>query len=313
MKSAQKIYVAVVKWLKDRLGLDVNAEKSKVINLRKNHSDFLGFKMKIIIKGKKKVIRSNISDKANKKIRENYRAQIDEIRKKPTAKNVLKLNSMILGWQNYYSIATMISVNLGQIQFLGRKRLLNRTNSIRGDTLYATKTYTKLYGRYNYKPLSICKITIFPLGARKFRIPKLIKTKACRYTVAGRHNLHKLLPSGLVEPIKHILKNPIKEESLEFNDNRISLYVGQLGKCYISKKTLDIETMITRRIHPKSSGGNCAYNNLVIVDEESNKLIEETNATIVLKKIIGNKFDKRSLKKLNKLRKYNGKSLIEIK
>ena len=312
MESAQKIYVAVVKWLKDRLGLDVNVEKSKVVNLRKNHSDFLGFKMKVRTKGKKKVIRSNISSKARRKIKENYRAQIDEIKKKPTAKNVLKLNSMILGWQNYYSIATMVSKNLGQIHFLGRKRLLNRTKSIRGDTLYETKTYTKFYGRYRFKPISICKITIFPLAAVKFRIPKLLKHNASRYTVTGRNNLHKLLPKELAESIKYILKNPIKEESLEFNDNRISSYVGQLGRCYISNEIVAMETMITRRIHPQNSGGNDAYNNIIIVDKENNELIEEPSVELVLKKIKGLKFDKKSLKRLNKLRKFNGNSLIEI-
>ncbi len=56
VKSAQKIFVAVSKWLNERLGLEINKEKSKVINLRKNYSNFLGFKIKAVKKRKGYVI-----------------------------------------------------------------------------------------------------------------------------------------------------------------------------------------------------------------------------------------------------------------
>jgi RNA-directed DNA polymerase len=44
-KTAQKVLIAVKKCLKERLGLEINPEKSKVVNLKKNYSDFLGFKI----------------------------------------------------------------------------------------------------------------------------------------------------------------------------------------------------------------------------------------------------------------------------
>lgn len=46
--SAQKTLIAVKKWLKNRLGLEVNNEKSKVTNLRRNYTEFLGFKLKVV-------------------------------------------------------------------------------------------------------------------------------------------------------------------------------------------------------------------------------------------------------------------------
>lgn len=39
------------------------------------------------------------------------------------------------------------------------------------------------------------------------------------------------------------MHNPIIERSVEYNDNRISLYVGQKGKCYITGKELNIGNM----------------------------------------------------------------------
>ena len=44
------------KWLKERLKLDISDDKSKITNLRKNYSEFLGFKLKAKIKRNKYVI-----------------------------------------------------------------------------------------------------------------------------------------------------------------------------------------------------------------------------------------------------------------
>ena len=185
-KSAQKIFIAVSKWLKERLGLDINKEKSKVINLRKNYSNFLGFKIKAVKKRKSYVINSRISDKAKKKITEKYRNQIDKIKNKPKVYNVDKLNSMILGWHNYYRIATHVNLDFSEINFLVRKRLFNRTRSIRSDKIYPNKTYERIYGRYNFKSTSICKITIFPIAGIKLKLASYMKNVASRYTIEGR-------------------------------------------------------------------------------------------------------------------------------
>lgn len=54
-KTAQKIYNATRKWLKERLDLDISPEKSKVTNLRKNYTEFLGIKLKAKLKRNKYV------------------------------------------------------------------------------------------------------------------------------------------------------------------------------------------------------------------------------------------------------------------
>ncbi len=38
----------VKQWLKDRLLLEISEEKSKVVNLKKLYSEFLGFKLKVV-------------------------------------------------------------------------------------------------------------------------------------------------------------------------------------------------------------------------------------------------------------------------
>lgn len=51
--DAEKIFIAVKEWLKERLKLEINEEKSRVVNLRKHYSEYLGFKLKAVQKGEK--------------------------------------------------------------------------------------------------------------------------------------------------------------------------------------------------------------------------------------------------------------------
>ena len=48
------------------------------------------------------------------------------------------------------------------------------------------------------------------------------------------------------------MTHPITDEDVEFNDNRVSLYVGQAGKCGVSGKVLEIGKMEVHHKKPKS-------------------------------------------------------------
>lgn len=90
-KVAQKIYIATKKWLKERLGLDINNEKSKITNLRKNYTEFLGFKLKVKLKGKKYVCQSRMCNKSIKATINKLKNQIKNIQRKNTIEEVSKL------------------------------------------------------------------------------------------------------------------------------------------------------------------------------------------------------------------------------
>jgi group II intron reverse transcriptase/maturase len=310
-KSAQKIFIAVCEWLKERLKLDISKEKSMVINLRKNYSNFLGFKLKVRKKKQgKHIVKSNISNKAKTKIINNYRNQIEIIRNNPKTYNVEKLNSMILGWHYYYSIATHVNINFSEINFLVRKRFYNRTRSIRSDRLYENNSYKKFYGKYNFKPVSICKTTIYPIAGIKFRIPKSMKMVASRYTVQGRYFIHKDLVGEFKETIKFLIDNPLKNESIQKNDNRISLFVAQKGLCYVTKKPLGILSMIIRNRLPKNKGGTDKYQNLLLVNKEISSMIDEKDLQKANQYKERIELDKKALNKVNTLRKLVGNPMI---
>ena len=66
-EQADRTLIAVTQWLKERLRLDVSPEKTRVVDVRRSYSEFLGFKIRLRKKGKKYVVQSHMCDKAYKK------------------------------------------------------------------------------------------------------------------------------------------------------------------------------------------------------------------------------------------------------
>ena len=135
-KTATKIFAATKMWLKERLVLDISPDKSKITNLRKNYSNFLGFKLKVKKAKKAKFgyfCQSRMVDKAKLKARNTIKKKIGILQKNPIAENVNKYNATVLGLHNYYSIATMINQDFSEIAFIINKSLRCRTKRIRSD------------------------------------------------------------------------------------------------------------------------------------------------------------------------------------
>lgn len=85
--DAEKIFYATKQWLIDRLGLEISDEKSKITNLKRHYSEFLGFKLRLHKKGTtntgspRYVVQSHISEKAEKKIKDGLQKQIRSVQK----------------------------------------------------------------------------------------------------------------------------------------------------------------------------------------------------------------------------------------
>jgi retron-type reverse transcriptase len=78
-KTAQKIFAATRLWLKERLKLDISPEKSKITNVRKGKTEFLGFALFVGKKRNKFVTRSNIAQKAIKTMELKLKGQVKAI------------------------------------------------------------------------------------------------------------------------------------------------------------------------------------------------------------------------------------------
>ena len=305
-KIANKIFNSTKMWLKERLHLQISEEKSKIVNLKNNYSEFLGFKMKVQDKGKKKVVKSHISDKAKIKIIKELKNQIIKIQKQTTSKNVSIYNSKILGQHNYYKVATKVNMDFKKISHIINKSIYNRTQNIRSKVGTKSECYKKIYGKYNYKTTYIQGIALFPIAGVTTQTVYNFSQDICNYTKEGRERIHKKQQSVSIYTLKHIMENPIPSENIEYNDNRISLYVGQNGICPISGELLKIGNMECHHKIPKICGGSDEYKNLIFLKTEVHKLVHVTTQDIINKYLQILNPGKNALKKLNKLRKLVG-------
>lgn len=274
--TAHKVYRATIMWLKERLKLDVNTKKSGIINLRKKHTEFLGFKLKLVTKGNKMVVKSNMTDKAKRNAVKKIKLKIDLMRSKQNQMYVARYNSTVTGIQNYYQIATDIYRDMSEIDFLVRKNLMNRTKKIRSNKGRVTRLYQERYGGTNGQKMYVCGIILFPIYHRKTVPPVNFTQQVSNFTEEGRALIHDKIKCVDRKILQYIMENPIPSQTVEYNDNRISLYSGQQGKCKVTGNKLEIGEMEVHHIKPKYLKGTDAYRNLIYVTYDVHKLIHVT-------------------------------------
>lgn len=306
---------ATTKWLQQRLRLAISQEKTKIVDLRKEYMDFLGFKIKVVWRGNKNkyVICSHIADKALEQKTEklvNQMKRVCEHVNKPNELKQIKLyNSMVIGIQNYYRYATHVAHDLNDIQNRTYHILYNRTNTQKGRNLSKTgreltKEEKKRFG--NYKSMryitSSAKEPIYPIYAIKHKNPIALNSKACIYTPEGREIVHRYLEYDL--PLLNEITNTKQfNYSTKLYDNRISLYSGQKGKCYITGIMFDdINDIHCHHKIPSSNGGSDEYSNLVLVHEKIHKLIHAKKPETILKYLKYFELNSTQLRKVNYLR-----------
>lgn len=313
--QAQKVKTATTMWLKERLNLDVSEEKTKIVNAKRRYTEFLGFKIKMIQKHGKWVTKSHICDKKKKAITQDLKRQVKRLAKPlndlDALHQILIYNAMILGVQNYFAIATNINLDCDEIAYKVTRTLYNR---LRGKSEVGRLTKNKAYGRNltefemgkfgKSKLLRFDKQTkspIYPLNFIQKRNPMHHSTGATPYTENGRKLLHKEL--GIDTQIMHKLMKSSVKGSIEYADNRISLFCAQWGKDYVTGNPFDNEMDIhCHHITPKWAGGNDKYANLVLVSETVHRLIHATKSETIRKIMEDLPLSSKSLKKLNTLR-----------
>lgn len=308
-ETAQKIYNATKYWLMERLGLETSPEKSRITNLKKKYTEFLGFKIKATKKKDTMVVKSHMTDKAKKKVETNLKNQIKEVQHNPNSTEVLRLNAMIAGMQNYYRLATNVSLDFSEINYNLSKCMNNRFKSIASKDGYKTREYENRYKGYTGKTWNVAGVKIYLIYAVRTQIPICFNPKVCNYTEDGRSYIHQTLGGINYSVLKHLMQHPSEHRSVEFNDNRLSKYTAQKGTCPISGMPLGIFLEV-HHIKPVSKGGTDEYRNLVLVTYSVHKLIHATNVETISEYLEELKLDKEALKKLNKFRKKVGNDEI---
>lgn len=303
---AKKFFIAVQKWLKDRLGLEISEEKSKIVNLKKDYSEFLGIKMKLIPKGQKWVVKSHMCDKAVQHTKNNLKETIKGIRydsgSNDQARKIALYNSTVIGLHQYFRIATMIAEDMGNIAYEVNaclkdhrmKRRIKKTGVITSDFI------KKEYGKSKQLRF-ISREPFLPIGYIKHKSPMMKRNVVNAYTKEGREEIHKNLSTIDVGVLRFLMEHPISQRSVEYNDNRIALYCAQRGKCHVKGQELNPMTLHCHHKVPRLQGGTDEYKNLCLVDKDIHILIHAKDEETIskYKHLITNM---KSLNKLNTLR-----------
>ena len=299
-KDAKSIYEASKKWLSERLELEVNESKSGITNLKRNSTDFLGFRIKAVPNKGKYTARISMSETSKKNAIAKLTNQLKNIQKNPRSKEVFKLNAIILGLQNYYNRATV------------ERRLHNRSKKNITTIGNTPKNFQRLYPHWNtYKPIFLYGVRIFILSDVKMDIPIKFQQTISNYTEAGRNQIHKEQKVADKNVLEYLIANPIQNQSIEYNDNRISKYIAQKGNCAVTGLPLVVGQMDCHHKKPKSMGGTDEYQNLTFILRDVHKLVHAKDEKTVSKYIRKLKLDEQSKRKINELRKLVNNQIIE--
>ena len=140
-REAIKWFNGIKQFIEKKLHLEISEEKSKIVNLKKSKSNFLGFELKIVdTKRKHKERRTNVKNKSSKtkyilqvrvskeKICEMSREFKESLKllvkdANNSSKIIGRLNAKILVWQNYCRLSTYPSRDLNEVYLRNYTRM----------------------------------------------------------------------------------------------------------------------------------------------------------------------------------------------
>ena len=286
------------KWLSKRLSLEISDEKTKIINLKKNYSYFLGIKLKVKIHKRKYKIVSHMTEKALDNTKKKVKNQIRKVRKTKDTNQIDKYNGLVRGIHNYYEKATNIVEDLHNLCW--------HTNWYVNTKMKDVLTYKN--GSDNKIPFIRGK-PLVEIGKVKHNAPRYRGDKINYFEEKSRKQFYKEFEIDNLFIIEKILRISKKYESVEFNDNVISKFCGQLGKYAITNNQIfDITNMKPTRI---KENGTDKYDNIIIVNSKVEKLLKlkEVDDIIEISNLIKG-VKQEQLEKINNIRKENSLPLI---
>lgn len=173
------------------------------------------------------------------------------------------------------------------------------------------KVYTQKYKGYNKNKSYIrCKI-IYPMSCCKHKNAMSFSTKINNYTTEGRILIHKQVEKVSEHEFLYLVKHPVENQSIEYNDNRVSLFSAQFGKCRILGTRLNVSDFHCHHIKNIHTSENDKYKNLVIVHPEIDQLIHATKSGIIHQLLAKLNLSNEQIKKVNQFRLKVGNPVVK--
>ena len=225
--------------------------------------------------------------------------------------NVGDYNAKVIGVQDYYCIATRVNLNFSDIARPINGQLLHRIDGIKKQGEIKNRYLRKRYGK-SKQMRWIGETPLVPLAYVQFKIPMRKSRKINPYTSEGRAEIHDNLRVD-VNSMLWLMRHPISTESVRYNDNRVSLYAGQDGKCAITGKKLDVQTCICYRKTNDCKKGNDSYQNLLLLSLQGLAIVSSEDMMSVVALVKEYSLNAKVITKVNKLRATAGLPLLAVK
>ncbi|MBY1725221.1 group II intron reverse transcriptase/maturase [Clostridioides difficile] len=316
-EEAQRFYHSTVDFLNKRLKLEISPEKSKVVNMKKNSSDFLGFKIKVIPKGKTKhgyVAKTDMNQKALKKAKTNLKLKVKDIVRHTTTFQIARYNLAVMGMQNYYCVATNIYNNLTEVSYAllptTRVRFKKIAKLIPFETTSQDFQMKTTGIRPQTKIIMIADTPLLPINGVKHKNPLNFSQDICNFTEHGRSRIHEKIALVTKGEIRILLEYKDTTKSVEFNDNRISVFIAQQGNCYITNRRHSPTDMVCIYKNITETDRD-KYQNLVFVEIPISKAILTESVEQAKMWLMNYGLSSQQKKKLNKIRANYGYQTIK--
>lgn len=100
-----------------------------------------------------------------------------------------------------------------------------------------------------------------------------------------------------------LMKQPLFRNSIEYSDNRISLFSAQWGKCAVTGTPFEnLSDIHCHHKKPRKIGGSDTYSNLILVLEPVHKLIHATSEETIQMYLKILRLKPKQIAKVNELR-----------
>lgn len=320
-EHAIRWYHAVSKWLREYLDLPINEEKSSVTNLKRRATEFLGFSIKAVKKGTSRygyVAETHITDKNKKRIQRELRMSIKHIQYNSfTNKTSVQYNIKVMGVKRYFQYATHVYLDLDEVAQSTYRTIKVRLRDRREVVTFKTLDpgYKKHHPgvRANTKVSTVAGTPLHIIQAVHHKNPMNFTQSKTLYTKQGRKLLNEKLTTLPIEWVTELVnKSNYTKATVEFINNRISHYIADNGKCYVTGRILTPSELHCHHKTPKKLGGGDEYRNLCLVHKTIHKLIHGTTRELITQWLAEMRISDDQLKKLNHLRQLAGNDLIVI-
>ena len=166
-----------------------------------------------------------------------------------------------------------------------------------------TKTLQKRYKGYKSKLYKIQNMVFVPIYAQRHKTNLCFSQDICNYTADGREKIHNNLKAINKSVLSYVMKNFIPNRTIEYNDNRISRFIAQYGKCAVTGVELGKSDWHCHHKNPYHLSKDDRYSNLIVLHETVHRLVHLKDDEKIKTILNALKVNNKQIEKVNELRK----------